>query len=376
MKSPFLPAPDVLVVGGGPAGLAAAIAARRQGLDVTVADHSVPPIDKACGEGIMPDGLAAARELGIRIDDLEGHPFRGIRFCESGLSVDAAFPAGSGLGIRRTVLHRILVDQAAALGVRFAWGTSVTSIGGLATPRWIIGADGGQSRVRQWANLEASTRNSVRFGFRRHYRIAPWSDYMEIHWGTRGQLYITPIDAQELCVVLISSDPHYRLEDALPQFPEVASRLAESTATGRERGGASVTRRLRSVYRGNVALIGDASGSVDAVTGEGLCLLFQQAAALARALVAGDLALYQKEHRRIGWRPAFMGDFMLLLDGRDRFRSRVLRAFAAQPELFREMLAAHVERRTLPVLTNTLALGWSLYRPATIYRAAAKRSGG
>lgn len=351
--------------------MAAAIAARRRGLDVTVADHSVPPIDKACGEGIMPDGLAAALDLGIRIDDSEGHPFRGIRFCGTGLSVEAAFPGGAGLGIRRTVLHRVLIEHAAALGVHFAWGTQVTAIDGAAVSvggrtvraRWIIGADGGQSRVRRWANLEASARHSLRFGFRRHYRIAPWSEYMEIHWGACGQLYITPVGPEELCVVLISRDPQCRLEDALPLFPDLAGQLAKAPWAGSERGGASVTRRLRSVYRGNVALIGDASGSVDAVTGEGLCLLFQQASALARAVLAGDLALYQKEHRRIAWRPAFMADFMLLLDGRDRFRARVLRAFAAQPELFRRMLAAHVGRSTPTAFAaNSAALGWRMLR--------------
>lgn len=366
-----MPATDVFVVGGGPAGLAAAIAARRQGLDVTVADHSFPPIDKACGEGIMPDGLAAALALGIPIDLSAGHPFRGIRFSESGLSVDARFPGGSGLGIRRTVLNRVLIEHATALGVHFAWGSSVTAIDARAVAiegctvraRWIVGADGGHSRVRRWADLEASTRHSVRFGFRRHYRITPWSEYMEIHWGARGQLYITPVGLEELCVVLISNDPRYRLEDALSHFPDVAARLAGSAPDGNERGGASITRRLRSVYRGNVSLIGDASGSVDAITGEGLCLLFQQAAALARSLAAGDLALYQKEHRRIGRRPAFMADFMLLLDGRNRFRRRVLRAFAARPKLFGEMLATHVGGSTPAAFaSNSLALGWRMLR--------------
>jgi menaquinone-9 beta-reductase len=351
--------------------LAAAIAARRRGLDVIVADHSVPPIDKACGEGIMPDGLAAALDLGIRFDPAAGHPFRGIRFSEGGLSVDASFPGGSGLGIRRTDLHRVLIKHATALGVHLAWGTSVTAIDGDAVAvegrtvraRWIIGADGGQSRVRRWANLEASAHNSLRFGFRRHYRMAPWSEYMEIHWSSYGQLYITPVAPEELCVVLISRDPQCRLEDALPRFPEVAARLATAAGAGGERGGTSVTRRLRSVYRDNVALIGDASGSVDAVTGEGLCLLFQQAAALARTLAADDLALYQKEHRRIARRPAFMADFMLLLDGRDRFRKRVLQSFAAQPELFRKMLAAHVGQSTaVGFASNSMALGWRMLR--------------
>ena len=58
---------DVFVVGGGPAGLASAIAARRNGFDVVIADSARPPIDKACGEGLMPDGVAALRRIGVEL---------------------------------------------------------------------------------------------------------------------------------------------------------------------------------------------------------------------------------------------------------------------------------------------------------------------
>ena len=68
---------DVFVIGGGPAGLAAAIAARQKGLRVIVADGAEPPIDKACGEGLMPDGLAALGHLGIQLPFEEAHPFAG-----------------------------------------------------------------------------------------------------------------------------------------------------------------------------------------------------------------------------------------------------------------------------------------------------------
>src|SRR5216684_2633504 len=105
-------ATDVFVIGGGPAGLAAAIAARRRGFDVTLADGASPPIDKACGEGIMPDGIVAARSLGFDLQDASGHPFRGIRFCDSESSVQADFPNGDALGVRRIELHRIMVEQA------------------------------------------------------------------------------------------------------------------------------------------------------------------------------------------------------------------------------------------------------------------------
>ena len=113
---------DLFVIGGGPAGLAAALAARRRGLEVTLADSSVPPIDKACGEGIMPDGLAAARALGLDLNAEQGHPFRGIRFCDPDAAVEAAFPQGHGLGLRRTALHELMVNQAIDAGVRLAWG--------------------------------------------------------------------------------------------------------------------------------------------------------------------------------------------------------------------------------------------------------------
>src|SRR5215831_8197316 len=327
----FASSTDVFVIGGGPAGLAAAIAARRAGLTVTLADGAIPPIDKACGEGIMPDGIAAAQSLGISLDSA-GHPFRGIRFCDAGSRVEAEFPQGEGLGIRRTDLHPILVRRAEADGVRL-----------------------------RWAGLDVSREGTRRYGFRRHFRVTQTSDCMELHWGDRCQLYLTPVGPRELCVAIISRDPRLRLEDAFDRFPGVAARLQGAEPIGTERGGITVSRRLRSVVRGNIALVGDASGSVDAITGEGLCLLFQQSAALARAMVAGDLSLYQKDHARIGRRPAFMSRAMLLLDTRHVLRGRVLRAMSADPHLFADLVAMHVG--ALPLrgfLTNSLALGWRM----------------
>jgi flavin-dependent dehydrogenase len=344
-------ATDVFIIGGGPAGLAAAIAARRRGFDVTVADWAVPPIDKACGEGIMPDGLRAARALGIELETAPAQHFSGIRFCDRDSSVEACFPDGRGLGIRRTTLHRRMVDLAADAGVRLAWGTAVAGLAGetvtaggqAVTARWIVGADGGHSRVRRWAGLEACHRDGCRYGFRAHYRVPPWSELMELHWGDACQLYITPVAEDEVCVALLSSDPHLRLREALPRFPAVARRLGLGDAPPHapELGAVSASRRLKSVCSGRVALIGDASGSVDAITGKGMCLLFQQSLDLAAAMEAGDLSQYQAAHRRIGRMPAFMADLMLLLARRNRLRRGVIQTMAWQPRLFAGMLAAH-----------------------------------
>ena len=110
--------------------MAVALAARQRGFEVTVADSLTPPIDKPCGEGLMPDGVAALKRLGVNLPAIEGHPFRGIRFVSSGLSVEANFPYGTAIGVRRTNLHRIMVEYAEAAGVRFIWRAVVKGFQG------------------------------------------------------------------------------------------------------------------------------------------------------------------------------------------------------------------------------------------------------
>ena len=359
---------DVFVIGGGPAGLATALAARHRGLSVTVADSLAPPIDKPCGEGLMPDGIAALQRLGVNIPEIEGQRFRGIRFVSGEFAAEAIFPYGGALGVRRTNLHRIMVEHAEAAGVQFLWRAVVTGIQGQTvqlnntaiTARWIVGADGGSSRVRRWGGLDEHRRKEQRYAFRRHYRVEPWSHFMELHWGPNCQLYVTPVGPCEVCVALISNNPGLRLDQALVAFPHLTERLSGAEHGSVERGAISVTRKLARVCAGNVALVGDASGGVDAITGEGLCLAFHQADMLADCLVSSDLSAYQQGHRALARRPALMARLMLLLENQT-IRRRVMRAFVTKPQLFASMLATHVGAASgLEAAANGLALGWEL----------------
>jgi 2-polyprenyl-6-methoxyphenol hydroxylase-like FAD-dependent oxidoreductase len=363
---------DVFVIGGGPAGLAAAIAARGKGLRVTLADLNAPSADKACGEGLMPEALEALRAIGIEIPLSDGRPFRGVRFLDSNLSAEASFPAGHGLGVRRTTLHHLLAEHAAACGVRLLWRTNVTGITargvelpcGFVASRWIVAADGGNSRVRGWSGLDPAVPAPPRFGFRRHYRVEPGADRVEVHWGQGCQIVVTPVGPGEVCAALISSDPRLRLADALPFFPALAARLQSALPASLERGATSATLRLPRVYRDHVVLLGDASGSVDAITGQGLFLAFSQAIALAEAMAGGDLGPYQAAHRRLARRPALIARLMLAMDGRPRLRRRVLRIFAEEPRLFARMLAIHVGSATaVDCAVEGLRLGWRMVTP-------------
>lgn len=360
---------DVFVLGGGPAGLAAAIAARRAGLTVMLADSEQPPIDKACGEGMMPDSRRAARGLGIETPEGAGYEFHGIRFEDGRHSVAAQFPYGRGLGLRRVILQPILAGAAANAGVEVHWKTPVTGIEGnrislgksTVEARWIVGADGSQSSLRRWAGFSFPKRRSSRFSYRRHYRIAPWSEFMEIHWNKGYQFYVTPVSAEEICVVLMTRRQHQRLDEALPLFPNLHMRLRNAEPISSERGAAANTRAMRRVTRGNVALIGDASGTVDPITGEGLCLAFRQAAALAHSLQNGDLTEYETAHRQICRRARFMARFMLLMDRSRIVQNRTMAAFERDPGLFANLLAMHVGQLSPVHFAATAAvLGWEM----------------
>lgn len=364
---------DVCVLGGGPAGLAAAIAIAQTGREVAIVDAATPPIDKACGEGLMPDSVVALRKLGIVLPGDVGCPFRGIRFISAESQTTALFPSGSGRGVRRIVLHRTLMKRAAEAGVHCLWGERAMLISPnklrMCDCTWtasiIIAADGQNSAVRRASPLAAVRRESKRYGFRRHYRIAPWSTFVELYWGRNCQVYITPTATDEVCVASVSRDPHLRLDAALRQFPDLLKRIGDAEQLTPDRGALSVSRTLRSVATNGLALLGDASGSVDAATGEGLGLGFRQAVAVAEAIGSGNLRDYATAHRLILQRPRLMSELLLLLDRHPNFQRRTLAGLARHPKFFSELLAVHVGERSFPHL-----LPWELVHLCGTFLAA------
>src|SRR5690554_3283845 len=205
---------DLIVVGGGPVGLAAAIEARLAGLSVTVVEPRTGPIDKACGEGLMPGAVPLLERLGVRP---HGHPLLGVGYYSQSRRVEHRFARGSGLGVRRTVLHAALSKRASRLGVEVVTGRadaiqqhegSVTVSVGTARIEglWLIGCDGLHSTVARQVGLARPGRTrGRRYGIRQHFAVEPWTDLIEVHYGLAAELYVTPVAGELVGVAMLGT---------------------------------------------------------------------------------------------------------------------------------------------------------------------------
>jgi len=293
---------DVLVAGGGPAGLATAILAVQAGLEVTVAEPRTAPVDKACGEGLMPAAITRLRALGI---EPTGHHLKGIRYLDATHRADALFRGRDGLGVKRTALHEALIERAAQLAIPILpiriteftqTGTHVEAAGIRA--RHLVAADGLHSPIRRACGLDPAPSRHPRFGLRRHYRIAPWTDLVEVHWSPRSEAYVTPV-ADDLIGVAILGPPHTDFTAGIAEFPALRERLAGAEPAGSVRGAGPLRQNVRHRVAARVLLVGDASGYIDALTGEGISVALTQAAALVQCLRTGRSEDYEKQWRKV-----------------------------------------------------------------------------
>lgn len=337
---------DLLVIGGGPVGLGTAIAAAQAGLEAVVLEPRTGPIDKACGEGLMPPAVRDLEALGVNIP--VSRPFRGIRYeDDAGRFAEADFAAGPGLGVRRLVLSAALEARARALGVPVLAERAPLPVDrgdhmqvGPHRARYMAVADGLVSPLRQHLGLQLPPRHPPRIGIRRHFRVAPWSDYVEVHWTAEAEAYVTPVSSDEVGIAILHggeaappADQRPPFDRWLARFPALAERLGEPCSVAR--GAGPFEQRVARRVLGRILLVGDAAGYLDPLTGEGIRLGLASAQALVSRVREGRPEAYEADWQRISRSYRWMTGGLLLLARHAWTRRLIVPTVARLPALLR-----------------------------------------
>jgi menaquinone-9 beta-reductase len=320
-----------VVVGAGPSGAATALALSRAGHSVTVLDSARFPRDKACGEGLMPPGVACLRRLGVLDEVLAtGAPrIDGVMYThgEGTPAAYAPFPAPPrggerwGLGVRRTLFDAVLVEAlrrvprvtllegVRATGVaRSASGlvTGVTTDAGPVAADTVVAADGLHSPLRAAMGWTGPTAREGRYGLAGHWKLDVSDvDRITVSFGEKEEWYRCPVGPELLLVSTLAGRARIGViarnyeAAAVAAFPE----LHNAEPVGRALAAGQFRQRSRAVAADGMFLAGDAAGYDDPTTGEGIgigLLLGERVGFWVAAQLSGqvDRAAAQAGYRR------------------------------------------------------------------------------
>jgi geranylgeranyl reductase family protein len=319
MSAPSLEC-EVLVVGAGPAGSAAAAALAARGRDVLLVESRAHPRAKACAEYASPRIVEELRLLGLAEGawKADARPLTGMRVIRGDDAVDIRYHDESGQrmawGLERTRFDATLAAHAVARGARLmehtaladvGWTGGVGGLGGravraiLRTPegrrgvrfRWLIGADGARSRVSQAISVERVVGMPRRLGLVAHYEGVPdLVDHGEMHVGPGWYVGLAPLAGNRLNVgMALPLDRDRRPADerfaaAIEGIPAVAERLRGRARLTPIIGASPIGHRVRRAAGRGWMLVGDAAGFIDPFTGEGIYRALRSARAAADAL--------------------------------------------------------------------------------------------
>lgn len=370
---------DVVVVGAGPTGCAAALAFARKGASVLLADAQPDAAKRFAGEWMHPPAVRALRSLGVDTDKLaavEGHGF--VLYGGDG-SPPVELPYVRGTGLCR--LHHELVEELRGYVKRTPEITylpyhafvgldeDVVRLEDKKAGRWVhvratrvIGADGRKSRVRAAIGPEGQSQSlSYMMGVElKHVRL-PHEGLGHVFFGGPGPALFYRVDPQTIrgCLdVPVSEGPEARRkENVLARFsPILPPSLREAFAHSLKSSTPWAATRFqpRGCFgEGHVWLAGDAVGHVHPVSGMGMTFGILDAVAAAEA---ESLDEYRRA-REVYVSELLTNVLYLVFRRHDESAARVRRGLL-------KMLRKHPEerRRTMQILTSEDHAGTTFVR--------------
>jgi flavin-dependent dehydrogenase len=314
---------EVVVIGGGVAGCAAAIALSRKGRSVTLIERERTPRHKVCGEFLSGEALEDLRALGIDVAALGAVPLPYVRLAAGKRAAAAPlpFPAAS---LTRKTLDTALLAEAAAAGVRVERGRSVQALSRTATGMWQTTLDDGAVCEAPTAFL-ATGKHDIRgharpkdpqrwVAFKMYYRLAP-AQAAELNCASELMLYpggyggIQPVEGgiANLCWV-VQQRYLSRVGNGWENFvakmqedcPHLAMRLAGAEPL-LDRP-IAVTHipygHIRRTTEDGLYCIGDQAAVIPSFTGDGISIALHTARCASAAYLADEPApLFQARLR-------------------------------------------------------------------------------
>jgi flavin-dependent dehydrogenase len=368
---------QVLIVGGGPAGAATGIVCARNGLSTVILEKDRYPVDKACGEGIMPTGVHHLRHLGVDacLDPADFYAFDGIRYISTGRSTaEARFHERPGWGIDRRVLSTALERSARSYpDLQLIDGVKAESLaleddrfslraaGHEFRARLVIGADGINSTTRKWLGNPTQKPLRQRWGIRQHYQIAPWGRFVEVYWSNGIEAYITPVSPVSINLAFLWDRVVYRpahpgqaiLDEMLERFPLLQRQLKGAAPIGPSRAVGPMERKVAQTAEDGIVLIGDSAGYVDAITGEGISLALASAVLFEQCVIpilkanpkclpkVADLAPFTQRQSATYRNYSSLAHLALAFSNRPRLSGGAIRLLAHRPRLFQFLLSCN-----------------------------------
>lgn len=343
---------DLIVVGGGPSGLSAAILAAQKGLSTLVIEQKKGTIDKACGEGLMPAAVDTLKTMQVFPE--QSHPFLGIRYIHGAHQAQGNFRHGQGLGVRRLALHNALSKRAQELNIEImhtrAQNITQTqddvSVNGHKA-RYLFAADGLYSPIRKKLGLEAPAKRKPRLGIRRHYPVTPWSPFVEVYWSDHAEAYVTPVSDNQIGVAILyykeHTPPHQdKFTHLLSLFPMLKERLTVEPCSIL-RGAGPFERRTKTPVSNRILLVGDSAGYLDPLTGEGIRMGLDSAQAAIRCITHDQPERYHKEWKKVTRRYWWMTGGLLSVREVPILRKLMVPTLKRSPWLFGHIVSALAE---------------------------------
>jgi flavin-dependent dehydrogenase len=156
---------------------------------------------------------------------------------------------------------------------------------------------------------------------------------VEVYWAPGSEAYVTPV-AEDLIGVAVLGGGRGDFSSRLAAFPALRERLAGAAPASDVRGAGPLRQDVRRRAAGAILLVGDASGYLDALTGEGIGAALAQAAALADCVASGRAADYERAWRRVSRKSLLLTSGLLWARHQPLLAPRIVPAAARLPWLF------------------------------------------